>query len=170
MENLVHGVCHLLFLPGRNAFVGLGHSLVLKPRDRKGEGVTLTQESWVLKIPYNLRKNKDSRGEEFPGLNPSALRWWLRISLSSPDLQILPAPQPKWWPQIRERPKENTWFRTHGCFFLSLLISVNGHNAIHQAQNVEFIPDSSFLSKPFQTLSALSLKYILNPSPFSPPP
>lgn len=54
--------------------MGLGHSLVLKPRDRKGEGVTLTQESWVLKIPYNLRKNKDSRGEEFPGLNPSALR------------------------------------------------------------------------------------------------
>ena len=74
MENLVHGVCHLLFLPGRNTFVGLGDSLVLKSRDRKGEGVTLTQESWVLKIPYNLRKNKDSRGEELPGLNPSALR------------------------------------------------------------------------------------------------
>lgn len=72
MENLVHGVSHLLFLPGRNAFVGLGDDgLVVQLRGRKGEGVTSAQRKG-LKIPYKVRKNKESQAEAFPGLNPAS--------------------------------------------------------------------------------------------------
>ena len=60
MENLVHGVRHLLFLPGRNAFVGLrDDGLVGQLTGRKGKGVTSAQRKG-LKIPYKVRKNKDS--------------------------------------------------------------------------------------------------------------
>ena len=72
MENLVHGVRHLRFLPGRNTFVGLGDDgLVVELRGRKGEGVTSAQGKG-LKIPYKLRKNRGSQGEAFPGLKPAS--------------------------------------------------------------------------------------------------
>lgn len=41
MENLAHGVCHLLPWPGRKALVGLGDRLALHPVGRRGEGTAL---------------------------------------------------------------------------------------------------------------------------------
>ena len=124
MENLVHGVRHLLFLPGRNAFVGLrDDGLVGQLRGRKGKGVTSAQRKG-LKIPYKVRKNKDSWAEAFPGLNPASSSMLMiqnfYIQPRPPDL-----PCPRAWvtaPDESEGTKQHVCFHTR--FFLSLLTSV----------------------------------------------
>lgn len=65
-------------------------------------------------------------------------------------------------PDECEGTKEHVCFHTRSSS--GLLISEVGTVQSGQAQNTEFTPDFLLLSKPFQVLSALPLKYLLNPS------
>lgn len=46
-------------------------------RQERWRANPLAQNSWGLKIHYDLSKKQDAGGEEFPGLAPSALWCWL---------------------------------------------------------------------------------------------
>lgn len=113
-------------------------------RQERWRNDALAQESWAYRF---ITRNNNSWTEEFQGLNPSALCSWLTISISPPTSRsslpnsLTDSPSDAKRHQMRECPKEDTWFPTHTCCFLSLLISVNGHNPVHQAKNEGVILD-----------------------------
>lgn len=113
MDNLAPGVCHLLLLPGRNEFAGLGGSLAAGPQTGRVEG-THTSSGKLKKDAPKL-----------PSSNCT-----LDLLLSDSCLPAAP-----WMPHGD--------LKTKGLFFLSLLIAINRHNLVPDAILVPLVSESS---------------------------